>query len=114
MLFRGGNINLGPGVNLSHNNASQQGGGMAWQSGCLGEGSCPSNVRVSCNAAVQNNTAAVAGGGVFLGDSSLDSVSVTTDCIKVAAQHNSAPFGNFQCPGFLQYGASECGWRLVY
>eukprot|EP00882_Tetradesmus_deserticola_P012860 GHRQ01013628.1.p1 GENE.GHRQ01013628.1~~GHRQ01013628.1.p1 ORF type:complete len:755 (+),score=199.59 GHRQ01013628.1:639-2903(+) len=112
MLFRGGSINLGPGVHLSHNIASQQGGGMAWQSGCLGEGSCPSDVQVSCRAAVRNNTAAVAGGGVFLGDSSLDDVSVSTDCIRAAAQGNSAPFGNsdfFSVRGSCSMGQVSVG-----
>lgn len=65
-LFRGGEVQLGAGVVISRNTASQEAGGLGWFSGCLGSGLCPSKVKVSCDAVIENNTASVAGGGRHL------------------------------------------------
>jgi len=62
-VFRGGEVQLGQGVVISNNTALQEAGGLGWFTGCLGSGLCPSKVKVSCDAVIENNTASVAGGG---------------------------------------------------
>eukprot|EP00878_Enallax_costatus_P005234 GHUV01005501.1.p1 GENE.GHUV01005501.1~~GHUV01005501.1.p1 ORF type:complete len:1414 (+),score=216.11 GHUV01005501.1:611-4243(+) len=104
VLLRGGNTFLGRGVVINNNSASQQAGGVGWFSGCMGQGDCPSQLNVSCGAQVRDNTAAVAGGAFFIGDSSQDTFKLTEQCAITSARDNQAAFGD---PN-LFYISREC------
>eukprot|EP00775_Hariotina_reticulata_P004673 gene4673-4927_t len=115
-LFRGGEVQLGAGVVISRNTASQEAGGLGWFSGCLGSGLCPSKVKVSCDAVIENNTASVAGGGVFIGQNAhLAGADLQEgQCQKRIVRNNQAAFGDadvFYVRKVCQTGeVSRGGW----
>lgn len=51
-------------------------------------------LNVSCTAVLNNNSAGVAGGALFIGDSSQTNFTFSRECAAQAAHNNEATFGD--------------------
>jgi hypothetical protein len=92
----GGMVDLQAGSTVSHNNASQA-GGIGWYTTCSDLSACGnSTLLVSCDAAVKNNKAKVAGGGVMIDvvESQIEGYNDTCVTQAAARHNNSASFGD--------------------
>lgn len=113
MFLRGGETHIGPGSTISRNRATQQAAGVGWVGSCSME-VCQSVLDVSCKAQVTGNTAAVAGGGLFVGQTFGTHLTVSAECAAQAVRNNSAAFGEaniFYVRGVCRPGeVSRGGW----
>lgn len=93
LFLKSGDTHIGPGTVISHNQALQQAGGVGWVGGCSSGQVCQSVLNISCDAKVVENKAAVAGGGLFVGQEFNTHLDASTDCAMKAVRNNSAAFG---------------------
>lgn len=114
IFLKTGDTYVGPGTTISNNQASQQAGGLGWVGSCSSGHVCQSVVDISCDARIEGNRAAVAGGGVFIGDTLNTHLTTSTECALQAVRNNSAAFGKadvFFVRGVCRPGeVSRGGW----
>jgi hypothetical protein len=118
MFLKAGSKEIGPGTVISGHHASQQAGGVGWVGapslGCVSGAACKSVLSVSCEASISENRAAVAGGGLFLGEAFDTDLDVLGKCVAKVVRNNSAAFGSvdiFQVSSVCKAGqVSKGGW----
>jgi hypothetical protein len=93
LFLKAGETQIGPGTVLTRNVASQQAGGGGWVGSCGADAVCMSVLDISCEADVTGNSAAVAGGGLFVGQAFNTHMSASAECAAAVVHNNSAAFG---------------------
>jgi len=94
LFLRAGTTHIGPGTVISQNVASQQAGGVGWVGSCGTGEVCVSVLDISCKADVSGNNAAVAGGGLFVGQAFNTHLEASVECALEAVHNNTAAFGD--------------------